>query len=264
MASPLTAACAVQGDAGGGQPFRSSRRPSRHGGTATPPFWLLPSRHNFRRGIAPTCAAAGAPDGLGAAAGRALRKLRASLPIVGLVARLVSAEGGVDAESSLAYPEFCRALLEAAPPGFDVAVAELERRHGRRSQRRYVLLCLWMARLGGGVLPGKVIVDAARRLSSSFDLEMEVDRFAAALAAEHAKYSYLQRPSGSVAAQAEVAADALARLCCDAVDGEALGAEDASDVAGAVAGGLWDVPGAREAAAAAISSRPDRSAIYKA
>ena len=34
-------------------------------------------------------------------------------------------------------------------------------------QRRYILLVLWMARLGGGVLPGKSIVDAARRLRFS-------------------------------------------------------------------------------------------------
>lgn len=35
------------------------------------------------------------------------------------------------------------------------------------AQRRYVLLALWMARHGAGVVPGKAIVDAARRLRVS-------------------------------------------------------------------------------------------------
>lgn len=34
-------------------------------------------------------------------------------------------------------------------------------------ERRYILLVLWMARLGAGVIPGKSIVDAARRLRFS-------------------------------------------------------------------------------------------------
>lgn len=35
------------------------------------------------------------------------------------------------------------------------------------AQRRYILLALWMARHGAGVLPGKTIVDSARRLRIS-------------------------------------------------------------------------------------------------
>lgn len=40
-------------------------------------------------------------------------------------------------------------------------------RRKQAAQRRYVLLALWMARNGCGALPGKVIVDAARRLRIS-------------------------------------------------------------------------------------------------
>jgi len=35
------------------------------------------------------------------------------------------------------------------------------------AQRRYVLLALWMARHGAGVVPGKAIVDSARRVRVS-------------------------------------------------------------------------------------------------
>lgn len=51
--------------------------------------------------------------------------------------------------------------------GFQVAVAELQDRHGRAAQRRNVLLCLWLAKLGAGLLPDKTIVDAATRLRVS-------------------------------------------------------------------------------------------------
>lgn len=57
--------------------------------------------------------------------------------------------------------------LPLPPPFVQVAVAELQSRHGKAAQRRYVLLSLWMARQGAGVLPGKAIVDAARRLRVS-------------------------------------------------------------------------------------------------
>lgn len=52
-------------------------------------------------------------------------------------------------------------------PSPQIAVAELQSKHGKAAQRRYVLLSLWMARKGAGVLPGKAIVDAARRLRVS-------------------------------------------------------------------------------------------------
>ena len=108
-------------------------------------------------------------------------------------------------------------VFDASPQGFQVAVVDLQARHGKvgwwggvgggsspavgkprcstlpgsramglpfdrasccapccatthpvqAAQRRYVLLVLWMARQGAGVVPGKAIVDAARRLRVS-------------------------------------------------------------------------------------------------
>lgn len=55
----------------------------------------------------------------------------------------------------------CIQLADATCPGWLVQPAL------QAAQRRYVLLALWMARYGAGVLPGKAIVDAARRLRVS-------------------------------------------------------------------------------------------------
>lgn len=98
--------------------------------------------------------------------GRLLKQVRGALPIVGLISRLTTPEGGIGSDE-LAYPEYCRAVFEAAPQGFQVAVAELQDRHGKPAQRRYVLLCLWMVQQGVGILPTKFIVDSARRLRVS-------------------------------------------------------------------------------------------------
>ena len=88
------------------------------------------------------------------------------MPIIGLVSRLTSVSGGVGRDE-LQYTEYSRAVFEAAPEGFQLAVADLQDRYGAVAQRRYVLLALWMARQGAGLLPGKSIVDAARRLRVS-------------------------------------------------------------------------------------------------
>lgn len=96
-----------------------------------------------------------------------LRKVQGALPVVGLISRLATPEGGIGSDH-LAYPEYCRAVFEAAPEGFQIAVAELQTRYGKAAQRRYVLLCLWMVQQGVGLMPGKSIVDAARRLRVSY------------------------------------------------------------------------------------------------
>lgn len=65
------------------------------------------------------------------------------------------------------FMQYCRAIFEAAPEDFQLAVAALQDRHGRPCQRRYVLCALWMVRLGTGLLPAKDIANAARRVGVS-------------------------------------------------------------------------------------------------
>lgn len=97
---------------------------------------------------------------------RILRKVQGALPVVGLISRLTTPEGGVGSDD-VAYPEYCRQVFDAAPDGFQVGVAELQNRYGKNAQRRYVLLCLWMVKEGAGLCSGKSIMDAARRLRIS-------------------------------------------------------------------------------------------------
>ena len=98
--------------------------------------------------------------------GKLVQQVRGALPIVGLLSRLASPEGGIG-NDDLAYTEYSRAVFDAAPQGFQIAVADLQNKHGKAAQRRYILLCLWMVQQGVGILPGKSIVDAARRLRVS-------------------------------------------------------------------------------------------------
>jgi len=92
--------------------------------------------------------------------------VQSALPVVGLISRLTTPEGGIESDDP-AYPEYSRTVFEAAPEGFQIAVAELQDRHGRAAQRRYILLALWMTQLGAGLVPSKLIVDSARRLRVS-------------------------------------------------------------------------------------------------
>ncbi len=69
------------------------------------------------------------------------------------------------------------AVLRAAQPAgslvdtpvlpFAVKQQDVQKQHitlAQVGQRRYVLLFLWMANQGGGVVPGKTLANAARRL----------------------------------------------------------------------------------------------------
>ena len=95
-----------------------------------------------------------------------LKQVQGALPIVGLLSRLAAPEGGIGSDV-LAYPEYSRTVFEAAPQGFQIAVADLQDRYGQAAQRKYILLCLWMTQQGAGVIPNKNIVDGARRLRVS-------------------------------------------------------------------------------------------------
>lgn len=192
---------------------------------------------------------------------RMARRVAGSLPVIGLVSRLTATEGGIGTDEQ-AYPEYCRRVFDVAPEGFQIAVAELQDKFGKSAQRRYVLCALWMARNGAGIVPGKAIVDSARRLRVSADLEFEMDRFTEMLNEACTKYTYMDRPRGSVTQQADVAVDAVVRLVMNLKDGQPIPAEDALLVEDAVCGGFWNVPGFREEVQRSIREREQRAAAY--
>eukprot|EP00884_Botryococcus_braunii_P014100 jgi/Botrbrau1/22691/Bobra.0132s0032.1 len=100
------------------------------------------SRHISR------AAASQSEGGLFDSAKRLAKQVQGALPIVGLLSRLATPEGGIGFDE-LSYPEFCRKLYDTAGPEFV------------ESSRR------WEAKFG----------KAGQRLRVTQDIEIEMDRF---------------------------------------------------------------------------------------
>jgi hypothetical protein len=92
---------------------------------------------------------------------RIAKKIQGGLPIIGLISRLTTPEGGFD---ELSYPEYCRSILEEAPPGLSANVDDLEKAYGKRASRRFVLFCCWLADCGAGIVPTASLLASARRI----------------------------------------------------------------------------------------------------
>ncbi len=195
--------------------------------------------------------------------GKFLKSVQGKLPVVGLVSRLTAAEGGIG-NDECAYPEYCRQVYEASPEGFQEAVGDLQNKYGKSAQRKYVLLCLWMVKQGSGLVRDSLVVDSARRVRVSQDVEFEMERFLGEYAEGMGKYEYIKdRPTRALEEQAEVAVDAMARLILPIQDGEEIDADDRALVEDMVVGGMLGYPSEwRTCVRAAIQTRVDRAARY--
>ena len=181
--------------------------------------------------------------------------------MLGLISRLASPEGGFD--DYLSYPEYCRSIFETASDEFRIAIGELQSRHGTPAQQRFILLSLWMVHVGAGLVPEKHIVDSAKRLRISQDIEFEMDRFTGVLEESMKKYTYVDRPKAGPPQQAEIAVDSLARLCMNARDGDELPEEDAKLIEDIIFGGLLGkTEEFRQLVRTAIQTRRDRATLY--
>ncbi|PNH12369.1 hypothetical protein TSOC_000663, partial [Tetrabaena socialis] len=186
------------------------------------------------------------------------KKVQGALPIVGLMSRLANPEGGGFDE--LAYPEFCRAMINNAPLSFRIAQGELEKVYGKPANSRWVLLILFFTKTGVGIVPTKEIISSARRLRVTQDIEIEVERFEQSKATVLKKYEMVARPEGKLVDRLAVTVDALCMLCIGLKEGEPV-----PDVAAPF---LQDIivatfPEADPALIAfAISSKAERGAAY--
>lgn len=200
----------------------------------------------------------------GGGLGKFLKTVQGALPVVGLVSRLTSAEGGIGNDST-AYPEYCRQVYEAAPLGFQEALGDLQNVYGKSAQRRYVLLCLWMVMQGSGVVSHRLIVDSARRVRVSQDVEFEMERFLGAYKEGMDKYSYIKdREVAPLQEQADVAVDAMARLILPIQDGEEIGENVAKMIEDVVFGGMLGYPEEfRECVKKSIETRASRASLYQ-
>ncbi|GLC44459.1 hypothetical protein PLESTB_000467300 [Pleodorina starrii] len=191
------------------------------------------------------------------AIGAVAKKVQGALPIVGLVSRLAAPEGGFD---ELAYPEFCRSIIDKAPISYRIAQTELEKAYGKPANSRWVLLVLWMSKMGVGLVPAKDILAASRRLRVTQDIEIEVDRFETSKEAVLKKYAMMQRPEGKLEDKVNVAVDALCTLCLGLKEGEAVPEKAAPLLRDIVQGAFQEA--STELVAASVSNRAARAKAY--
>ncbi|XP_010427286.1 PREDICTED: uncharacterized protein LOC104712151 [Camelina sativa] len=101
-----------------------------------------------------------------------------SLPVVGLLARILSDEGGVGRDL-VDFAEFRKRVGNKCTPDDSRAFYEFQQRRGKAGEPLYVLLCCWVAAVGAGLLKSEEILEGVTRVSISNDLEFEEQNFIA-------------------------------------------------------------------------------------
>ncbi|KAK9863336.1 hypothetical protein WJX84_010755 [Apatococcus fuscideae] len=192
-------------------------------------------RSRQRKAISHVEAAHNANDGIGAKIGRFARQLQGALPLVGIISRLASPSGGI-ASDKLAYPEFCRMVLDKPPEGFNECLQDWGQRHGPPGSRRLVMLFLWMAREGAALVPRQKVMSAAKRVRVTQDIEIEVERFEAAAQETTEKYEYVSPPEPALQQIVDMAVDALCLLSLGVKESETIPSADADALVSIVPG----------------------------
>jgi len=203
-----------------------------------------------RRGVA---AAAQKNDSLLDGIKRVAKKVQGGLPIIGLLSRLTSSEGGFD---ELAYPEYARSVINAASVDMRNALLALEEKHGKPASSRWVLLLLWMAKTGTGLVPPGDVMNAAKRMRITQDMEIEIDRFVGARERTMKKYEMISPPEPKTADVLAVAVDAMATLCLGLKESEPISDADAALLSAVLESAIPEADSA--AVSASISARPTR------
>ncbi|XP_078429171.1 photosystem I assembly factor PSA3, chloroplastic-like [Wolffia australiana] len=118
--------------------------------------------------------------------GGLVSKVIGSLPVVGLVARIFSDEGGVG-DDIVDFAEFRRRVGKKCSVNESRAFFEFQERRGRSADPLYVLMCCWLAAVGAGYLKSEEILEGMARLQLSNDIEFEEQTFMALMAATKEK-----------------------------------------------------------------------------
>ncbi|KAG8067941.1 hypothetical protein GUJ93_ZPchr0005g15120 [Zizania palustris] len=103
-------------------------------------------------------------------------RLIGALPVVGLVARILSDEGGVGGDM-IDFAEFRRRVSKKCTVMDSQAFYDFNERRGKTGDPFYVLLCCWLAAVGGGLLKTEEILEGVARLRLSNDIEFEEETF---------------------------------------------------------------------------------------
>ncbi|KAL3526427.1 hypothetical protein ACH5RR_011083 [Cinchona calisaya] len=141
-------------------------------------------------------------------------KVIGSLPVVGLVARIFSDEGGVGGDI-IDFAEFRRRVGKKCSINDSRAFYEFQERRGRSGDPLYVLLCCWLAAVGAGLLKSEEILEGVARLRLSNDIEFEEETFIAMMNEAREKRAKLRAsaPAIPMEVRAEKALEAI-YVCC--------------------------------------------------
>lgn len=150
-------------------------------------------------------------------------KIIGALPVIGLVARILTDTGGVGGDL-VDFAEFRRRIGRNSSVNDSRAFYEFQERRGKAGEPLYVLMCCWLAAVGAGLLKSEEILEGVARLSVSNDIEFEEETFLAMMkeAREKRAKSGTQAPNIPMEARAEKALDAI-YVCCfgrDAIDSD--------------------------------------------
>ncbi|KAI4350704.1 hypothetical protein L6164_005134 [Bauhinia variegata] len=141
-------------------------------------------------------------------------KVVGSLPVIGLVARILSDEGGVGGDV-IDFAEFRRRVGKKCTVTDSRAFYEFQDRRGRAGDPLYVLLCCWLAAVAAGLLKSQEILEGVARLRISNDIEFEEENFLALMneAKERRRKSKAPPPEIPMEIRVEKALDAI-YVCC--------------------------------------------------
>ncbi|XP_027923596.1 photosystem I assembly factor PSA3, chloroplastic [Vigna unguiculata] len=146
-----------------------------------------------------------------------------ALPVVGLIARIFSDEGGVG-DDLVDFAEFRRRVGNKCSQADSTAFYEFQDRRGRAGDPLYVLLCCWLAAVGAGLLKTEDILEGVSRLRISNDIEFEEQNFMSLMSEAKERRAKLKAdpPAIAMEVRAGKALDAI-YVCCferDAVEEE--------------------------------------------
>ncbi|VAH09540.1 unnamed protein product [Triticum turgidum subsp. durum] len=105
-----------------------------------------------------------------------LGRIVGALPVVGLVARILSDDGGVGGDT-VDFAEFRRRVSKKCTVMDSQAFYDFNDRRGKVGDPFYVLLCCWLAAIGAGLLKTEEILEGVARLRMSNDIEYEEETF---------------------------------------------------------------------------------------
>ncbi|CAJ1946757.1 unnamed protein product [Sphenostylis stenocarpa] len=142
-----------------------------------------------------------------------------ALPVVGLIARILSDEGGVG-DDLVDFAEFRRRVGKKCSQADSTAFYEFQDRRGRAGDPLYVLLCCWLAAIGAGLLKTEDILEGVARLRISNDIEFEEQNFMSLMSEAKERRAKLKAdpPAIPMEIRAGKALDAI-YVCCFGRDG---------------------------------------------